>query len=292
VKTFRRDILEILERGWNSAGPRREPIIAYIAGLQNSDGGFRGRTSQSDLYYSVFAGEILLSAQADFDRAGLIRYLHTIDPQRLDFIHLCCWIRCAADMNILDRQLKTDFIKRLAAFHCEDGMFHHVTAGRQGSVYGTFLAMSAQQDMDETVAAAESLILKLDEFRNPDGSYRNELQEGGGMIPSTAAAMVMLSQSGIAIEQQTIEWILSCLTDEGGFAVSPMIPVADLLSTATALQALRPALVDLTGIKKRCGSFVEALFQDVGGFCANTFDATIDSEYTFYGLLTLGNLYE
>jgi hypothetical protein len=48
----------------------------------------------------------------------------------------------------------------------------------------------------------------------------------------------------------------------------------------------------LTGIKKRCGSFVEALFQDVGGFCANTFDATIDSEYTFYGLLTLGNLYE
>jgi prenyltransferase beta subunit len=292
VKTFRRDILEVLERGWNSAGPRREPIIAYIAGLQNSDGGFRGRTPQSDLYYSVFAGEILLSAQADFDRGGLIRYLHAIDLQHLDFIHLCCWIRCAADMSILDGQLKTDFINCLTAFRCEEGLFHHIAAGREGSVYGTFLAMAAQQDMDETVTAAESLILKLDEFRNPDGSYRNELQEGGGMIPSTAAAMVMLSQSGIAIEPQTIEWILSCLTDEGGFAVSPMIPVADLLSTATALQALRLASVDLTGIKNRCISFVEGLFQDVGGFCANAFDAAIDSEYTFYGLLTLGNLYE
>lgn len=290
MKTFRRDILEVLERGWDSVGPRCEPIIAYIAGLQNSDGGFRGRTPQSDLYYSVFAGEILLSAQADFDRAGLIRYLHTIDSQHLDFIHLCCWIRCAADISILDRQLKTNFIRRLAAFRCEDGLFHHVAAGREGSVYGTFLAMAAQQDMGETVAAAESLILKLDEFRNPDGSYRNELQAGGGMIPSTAAAMVMLSQSGIAIEQQTIEWVLSCLTDEGGLAVSPMMPVADLLSTATALQALRWGGTDLTGIKTRCGSFVDGLFQDVGGFSANAFDSTIDSEYTFYGLLTLGNL--
>jgi geranylgeranyl transferase type-2 subunit beta len=292
VKTIRRDILEILGGGWDLIGPRRDSITAYVAGLQNTDGGFRGRTTQSDLYYSVFAGEMLLSARTNFDRPGLIRYLRTINPQSLDFIHLCCWIRCAADMGILDGQWQASLVRYIEAFRCDDGLFHHAGREKESSIYGTFMAFSASQDLNEMISVSLQILSRLDQFRNADGSYRNESQNGPGLLPATAAAMAIQSQAGITIEQQTIEWMFSCLTDEGGFAVSPMIPVADLLSTATALQSLRQASVDLAETKNRCLSFVDGLFQDAGGFSANAFDATVDAEYTFYGLLALGNLNE
>ena len=291
MKTTGREMIKTLRRGLDLFGPQADKIIAYIASLQNADGGFRGRTTASDLYYTMFAEEILLAAQADFDRNGLIRYLHTIQPRSLDLIHLCCWIRCAADVDILNERHKGSLIESLNDFRCEDSLFHHVQRGRDSSVYGAFLALSAALDLDEVVAEPSEVVSRFVKFRNADGSYRNELQEGVGTIPATAAAIVVQSQLGYLTAPQTIEWILSCLMEEGGFAVGPMMPIADLLSTATALQALRQASVDLTGIRKNCRAFVEELFREnAGGFRANAFDATVDAEYTFYGLLALGNL--
>lgn len=290
MKTTGREMIKTLRRGLDLFGPQADKIIAYIASLQNADGGFRGRTTASDLYYTMFAEGILLAAQANFDRNGLIRYLHTIQPRSLDLIHLCCWIRCAADVDILNERHKGSLIESLNDFRCEDGLFHHVQRGRDSSVYGAFLALSAALDLDEVVAEPSEVVSRFVKFRNADGSYRNELQEGVGTIPATAAAIVVQSQLGYLTAPQTIEWILSCLMEEGGFAVGPMMPIADLLSTATALQALRQAGVDLATLRGKCVNFIRNLFQDAGGFCANAFDSTVDAEYTFYGLLALGNL--
>jgi prenyltransferase beta subunit len=292
VKTIRREMLETLHRGLKSGSPGVNPIVNYITSLRNPDGGFRGRTSASDLYYTVFAVDILSAAEADFDHRGLVHYLHAMEPKNLDFIHLCCWIRCAAEMKVIDDDLKRHLVERLKQFLCNDGLYHHVAAGPNASVYGTFMMFSAAQDLKETLIEPVTLLSKLGKFCYPNGAYKNEYGQGAGTLPSTAAAMVMQSQLGMPVEKQTIDWVLSCLTEEGGFAVSPRMPVADLLSTATALQALRQANIDITAIQGPCRDFVAALNQDGGGFCANIFDPAVDAEYTFYGLLAMGNLHD
>jgi prenyltransferase beta subunit len=285
-------MIDTLGRGLKANGLEADKAVRYIVSLQNSDGGFRGRTSESDLYYTVFAVDILSTAGAHFDRDKLIQYLHLAEPEKLDFIHLCCQIRCAAVMNILDEGLKQRQIERLKQFLCSDGLYHHVTAGQNASVYGTFMAFSAAQDLKETLIEPATLTSKLDKFRHPNGSYKNECGQGAGTLPSTAAVMVMQSGLEMPIEKQTIDWILSCMTEEEGFAVSPRMPVADLLSTATALQALHQTQADVTPIKEQCRTFVMSLLQNNGGFCANSFDPAVDAEYTFYGLLAMGNLYD
>ena len=145
MKTIGRDMIEILQRGLNLSSPLSNGIVSYITSLQNPDGGFRGRTSESDLYYTVFGTDILSAAGMDWNRDKLIGYLSAMEPEKLDFIHLCCWIRCAARVPIIDKHFKRCLVRRLNSFLCEDGLFHHVRAGRDASVYGTFMAFSAAQ---------------------------------------------------------------------------------------------------------------------------------------------------
>jgi geranylgeranyl transferase type-2 subunit beta len=285
-------MIETLTHGLKAGGTQTDKAVEYIALLQNPDGGFRGRTSTSDLYYTVFAVDILFAAGADFNRDRLIQYLKAINPGNLDFIHLCCQIRCAAVMNILEDGLKQRLIEQLKRFLCSDGLYHHVTAGQDASVYGVFMVFSAAQDLMETLIEPATLTAKLDKFRHPNGSYKNEYGQGAGTLPSTAAVMVMQSQIQMPVDNKTIDWVLSCMTEEDGFAVSPRMPVADLLSTATALQSLRQSRTDITALKDQCRTFVDSLRQNNGGFCANSFDPTVDAEYTFYGLLALGNLHD
>jgi hypothetical protein len=285
-------MIDALELGLKAGGTQTDKTIVYIASLQNPDGGFRGRTSESDLYYTVFAVDILSAAAADFDCNNLIRYLQGLSPDNLDFIHLCCQIRCLAAMNVLEEGLKPSLIARLKRFMCSDGLYHHVQAGQNASVYGTFMAFSASQDLKETLVEPATLTTKLDKFRHPNGSYKNEYGQGAGTLPSTAAVMVMQSQLQIPVDNKTTNWILDCMTEQDGFAVSPRMPVSDLLSTATALQALRQAGVDAASTKEQCRTFVDSLRQNNGGFCANSFDPAVDAEYTFYGLLTVGNLHD
>jgi prenyltransferase beta subunit len=292
VKTIHQEMIETLTHGLKAGGTQTDKTVGYIASLQNPDGGFRGRTSQSDLYYTVFAVDILFAAKAEFDRDKLIGYLQALKIDNLDFIHLCCRIRCMAVMNILEDSLKHPLIERLKQFLCSDGLYHHVQTGQNASVYGTFMAFSAAQDLKETLVEPETLMSKLEKYRHPNGSYKNEYGQGAGTLPSTAAVMVMQSQLQMPVDKKTTDWVLDCMTEQDGFAVSPRMPVADLLSTATALQALRLAKNDMTPVITQCRTFAASLRQNNGGFCANSFDPAVDAEYAFYGLLAMGNLHE
>jgi hypothetical protein len=285
-------MIEILKKGLKADLSQSDKTLRYILSLQNSDGGFRGRTAQSDLYYTVFAVDVLCAAGAEFDRSGLMRYIRAFEPENLDFVHVCCLIRCAAVMNILEAGLKSKILSRFKQFLCGDGLYHHVQAGQNGSVYGTFMAFSASQDLKEILIDPAKLLSVLNKFCNSNGSYKNEYGQGAGTLPSTAAAMVMHAQLENPPDQAAIQWIFSCMTEEDGFAVSPRLPVADLLSTATALEALRQAGADTSSFREQCRVFAASLRQANGGFCANSFDPAVDAEYTFYGLLAIGNLHE
>jgi prenyltransferase beta subunit len=94
------------------------------------------------------------------------------------------------------------------------------------------------------------------------------------------------------IGEDTVDWLLKRISPEGGFLAMPKAPVADLLSTATALHALSLIGVDIANLQEQCLDFVDTLWDGKGGFCGSAVDRTCDCEYTFYGLLALGHLSE
>jgi len=64
----------------------------------------------------------------------------------------------------------------------------------------------------------------------------------------------------------------------------------DLLSTATALHALAGLEISVSAVKDKCLDFVDSLWTNRGGFYGSWADDTIDCEYTYYALLSLGHL--
>jgi hypothetical protein len=111
-----------------------------------------------------------------------------------------------------------------------------------------------------------------------------------GLTPSTAAAVTLLRQLGQTVPEELGEWLLARCRAEGGFFATPMAPLPDLLSTATALHALAGMHVDFSGVKEPCLDFIDTLWSSKGGFYGTWEDDVLDCEYTFYALLALGHL--
>ena len=84
--------------------------------------------------------------------------------------------------------------------------------------------------------------------------------------------------------------MLSRCSPEGGFFAVPAAPIPDLLSTATALHALRSMGASLDAVREPCLDFIQLLWTGGGSFCGSWADPTPDCEYTYYGLLALGSL--
>ncbi len=95
---------------------------------------------------------------------------------------------------------------------------------------------------------------------------------------------------GHPVPDEIAPWLLARHRPEGGFFATPMAPMPDLLSTATALHALAALQVDFEAIKEPCIDFVDSLWTNQGGFYGNWAEDRVDCEYTYYALLALGHL--
>ena len=128
-------------------------------------------------------------------------------------------------------------------------------------------------------------------LRAPAGGYANEPGQAVGLTPITAGMLVLRRRLGMPPDPEAENWLRDRLRPEGGFAAAPGIPVADLMSTATAVHALRPRETGWEEGARLCRRFLKSVWERrEGGFCASAFDRTADCEYTWYGLLALGSL--
>jgi hypothetical protein len=137
----------------------------------------------------------------------------------------------------------------------------------------------------------DRFVASLDSLRTADGGYTNEVSLPFASVPATSAAATILSALGRPVPPEAAAWLIECAAPEGGFYAAPGIPMPDLLSTATALHAIRAAgaAVD-EQTRAACLRFVRSLAADGGGFRGHSVDAQPDCEYTFYALLALGHL--
>lgn len=231
----------------------RDKMADFILAQQNPDGGFRGRGTESDLYYTIFAVASLKALGHPIPLFKVWKYVRSFGMgDGLDLVHLVCLV-----------QLRTAFpILGITRRRLSKRLEKH----RSKSSYDLFLKLLVGD------------ISALD-----DAPVRVSLD-----APTTqlAAAVLVNRQNDAA----TASTLLGRFVESGGFAPSDKIAVPDLLSTATALFALVSMGTNLDTIQPPCFKYAESLWRDSGGFAGHVADEFEDVEYTFYALLTTGCL--
>ena len=290
--TVRSRMLRAARRAPRLLGDSTPLVREFLLARLNPDGGFQGRTPESDLYYSVFGLDALTALGVPFPRERTAAWLRSFgDGGRLNFVHLCCLARACAAIDGVTPPLRRSILYRIEAHRAHDGGYHPVPGQPHGTAYAAFLAQNAHHDLRSRIPEPRRLVESLRQLLTPDGAWANERGVPGGSTNATAAALAVLSASGADIDYEAaVRWLLAQHHPLGGFRASPLAPVPDLLSTATALYTLTSIGVPLGPVREPCLDFVDSLWDNRGSFHAHWHEDDLDVEYTFYGLLALGCL--
>jgi len=236
----------------------RRAVVRFIRSRWNPDGGVRGRDERSDLYYTVFAAICMRALHGRMPLFRLWRYVRSFgDGASLDLIHLFCLVR-----------LRSAFPMRGAT---RQRLLHAIDAQQAESPYDMFFKVVMAEFLQKDDRPEARLLL-------------SPIQS----TPNLAAAIVVNHQP----DPQAETLLMQRYCQTGGFCATAGVQVSDLLSTATALFALRVMNVDLGQIRDACFEFVELLWRESGGFAGHQDDPFEDTEYTFYALLSIGCLME
>ncbi len=265
-------------------------VSTFLNSQRHPAGGFADRSGKSDLYYTVFALDSLIALQLDLDRPELRGYLATFsNGNGLDFVHRCCLARAWAALGERPEQTLA-ILEGVESFRTSDGGYHALPNQPFGSTYGAFLAVGAYQDLGRMVPEPLRLVQSLKFLETRDGAWANERSVPLGSTNATAAAVTVLRQLNQPINPAVGEWLLRRAHVQGGFCAAAGVPLPDLLSTATALHALAGLQTDFEALREPCLDFVDSLWTNAGSFHGHWQEDTLDSEYTFYGLLASGHL--
>lgn len=270
-------------------------VRRFILSQINSDGGFCGRDSESDLYYTLFGVECLTAFGIPFPEAKILNYLKQFGAgENLDFVHLICLIRCLAKLSKipLDENLLNRLLENLKPFQFENGLFRQTVDSKSPSLYAGFLAALAFEEIGVVTINQAATLKLIEQMKTSDYAFADQEGVEFGTTPVTAAVVGLLAKWQQPIDPKTVAWLLAREAPDGGFLAIPEAPVADLLSTATTLFALKVMNHSFQGISENIFDFVENLWHENGGFFGNVLDKTPDCEYTFYGLLSIGVLTE
>jgi len=294
--SMRLEMLQVARLAPKLLGDSSNLVREFLRREQNDDGGFKDRTGKSDLYYTVFGIDGLLALQAEIPVDPIASFLTSFgDGDGLDFVHLCCLARCWAAVCHSSKvtvavELQSAIFRHIEQFRTTDGGYHPTPGGNFGSVYGCFLACGAYQDLKSELPDPLRLVQSLKFLETADGAWANERSVKTGSTNATAAAVTLLRNLSIPINDSVADWLLARCHPQGGFRAAPNAPLPDLLSTATALHALAGLQISFGGVKERCLDYIDTLWTNEGGFHGHWADESLDCEYTFYGLLALGHL--
>jgi prenyltransferase beta subunit len=216
--------------------------------------------------------------------------------ETLDLVHLSCLARLRSRLrsplarSASDAETRRRIFEGIERHRSRDGGYADRPDAERGTAYAAFLAVAALEDLEAPLENRDGIARSLLAVRTSDGGFGNLPGARAGSTTATAAATTVLRHLDRALDAAAGTWLLAQCGPTGGFKAVASAPVPDLLSTATALHALRGMGVPIDGIREACLDFVESLWTPEGGFHGVWGDDTPDCEYTYYGLLALGNL--
>lgn len=292
--SIRLEMLQVARLSQRMLGDSSELVKAFLQSQLTESGGAKDRDGKPDLYYTIFALAGLQALDAEIPKARVADYLRSSgDGAALDFVHLGALARCWAVVGCehAPPELPHAVLTRLEQYRSADGGYDAEPNRPHGNAYGCFVALGAYQDLGGTLPSPLRMVQCLKFLETPDGGWGNARGLRTGATPAAAAAITLLHQLDMPINQSAVDWLLAQTHPEGGFLAVPKAPMPDLLSTATALHALAILETKLSKTStERMLDFIDTLWSAEGGFHGHWADDHLDAEYTFYGLLALGHL--
>ncbi len=297
--TIRLDMRRAVTEAKEALGDSLDIVREFFSRHVNDDGGFSGRDGRSDLYYTLFGLEASLTLDAKIPYERVANYLDSFGAgPLLDLVHLACLIRCRVNMldrggPAIDSATRATMTTRLLQFRAADGGFSTSAGAERGHVYGSFLALGACQDLQIDDLDPDAMLESVRSLQMPDGGFSNEPSMTVSATAATAAAGTIFRSLQTPVPEGALQWLLARAASSGGFtaiAFTPDMAIPDLLSTATALHALSLADVSLDKIREINLDYLDGLWSVQGGFHGHPADDVLDCEYTYYGLLSLGEL--
>jgi hypothetical protein len=288
--TIRQEMLTSAKRSVNLLGESSSLVVSFIKGQLTESGGFRGRSDTPDLYYTLFAIESLIALNAPLPTETIAPWIASFgDGADLDLVHLACLARCRAALNqTTDVQA---ILNNIEAHRTANGGYAEAPDMATGTAYGAFLALGAHQDLNAKPPDPAAIANSLTSLQCPEGGFGNSAEIPGASAPATAAAITTLRHLAQPANQSALTWLLNQIGPNGGIGAWSGAPAADLLSTGVSLHALHHCGVELNDETRQSSlDFCDSLWSSRGGFKGHVGDETLDCEYTFYGLLALGNL--
>lgn len=243
-----------------------DEIRSRTASFQESDGGFKDKGGESDLYYSLFGmyvAECLEDEHCiDGLRGYLKKYLLANNPEGV-------YLFSAA---ILTSKLG------ISGYNLLEKISHDI------------------QQLDINKPGYTLFLGALAYYYNNDFASITRLMKGyKGFdhlheipLPVLASNTVIQKISGHDTAGLQDEF-MTFYQGNGSFGAMKKSPAGDMLSTAVALYTLAFINADLRNIRPDCLNYINSLYHE-GSFRATEIDMSTDIEYTFYGLLALGAL--
>ncbi|MEQ8209637.1 MAG: terpene cyclase/mutase family protein [Lacipirellulaceae bacterium] len=308
VPSYLLQLVVSIAEGLEEHPETRRRHAAWLRSQQQPDGGFTGRDGSSDLYYTAFALRSLavlgeLNGELAESAAVFLQGQLSANTSIIDLISLVLsakQIELSSGIDPLDGTDSNWQVKVLALLEelrTEDGGYAKTLEGAAGSTYQSFLSLLVYQLLEQTPPMPEHLReFLLSQRREEGGFVEIRAMRRSGVNPTAAAIAGLRILHEIAgqpqitehIREPAAEFLLEMQNEEGGVAANTRIPIADLLSTFTAMQTL-DTLGRLDEFDREAARrFALGVEQPAGGFLAAAWDQVADVEYTFYGLGVLG----
>ena len=298
-----------------------QEIKSFVISQKTETGGFADRAGKPDIYYSVFGYTLAFVYDIKLDLEKEFTFLGSRDKTKeLDLVHAVCYLRCyflllaieqkqkfglKIDPSKLDgflsklvlkgliKKLKKEcqsYFELIETYQSKDGGYNHNgKQAEQATIYATFLVWTFYQDLNEKEATLNKMTNQLDVFICEDGSFANDNSSKTGVSSASAAGLIMTNGRTVN-SKQTISYLKQNYTPRGGFKAASNLPIADILSTSTALLALYMAGENLQELSEKSIDFINLHWDESGGFFGSIADMTCDVEYTYYALLGIGIL--
>lgn len=296
-----------------------DAIIGFVDSQKHTEGGFKDRSGSADPYYTVFGLTLCYIFDVEIDHSKEYSFLDKWElNNHVDFVHAISLLRChyllkviklKQSYNKLHKMASSSiFIQNFAGFQIarslrkkhknlllivtsyktkNEGFNQEKTNADHASVYANFLAYGLFEDLHfarewRKMICASCLSMKLD-----NGSFVNHPRSKEGISSTTAAGLLLMHQEKLAFAK-TEQWLKGIIDKSGGFLAGEQVPIADVLSTATSLLALKVTSENIDTITENAVNFVNLHWDESGGFFGSIADQIPDVEYTFYGLLAVG----
>ncbi len=289
------------EQGRALPGPLSARHGAYVRSKQHEDGGFAGRRGAADPYYTNFGLNALhllnrLDTPAACAAAG---FLERQPVEQLGIVDLLACIDCCdllalcgptAAADGVQRRAAEQLACRLDALRRDDGGYANTATASHSSTYVTCLVATTLLLSEARLPDADWLADWLKSRQQSDGGFVELAPLSRGGTSPTALAVVVLRLLDRLDEDAAaaaVGFFRSVHTPGGGFLAHTRAPVADLLSTFTALVALENLDCLSQFDTEATRRFVLQLEDTRGGFRGGAWDDQPDVEYTYYALGSL-----